>query len=258
MGEAEQKRNRGVKVISMIEPAANGLECSESYYRNVHVPLIRRTLLPDPEWLTYAQDRILAQYDGLGGFRKKPDRWRLVHLRARVPVGLDVGRRELASRPNPQLLKRVIEMDHPNFVGGLRRFEAAETVVRSALSDQTALKKYIVFAEEDTELPDSPAPYDNLVDTLSGAATATARGVRRLVRNDILGETEIETRGQALVPTDRRLPTTNLLGLVELWFDSRWGAEEYFASDEVVEIIHYGGLRATAYEVEETCGFDKR
>lgn len=251
-----------LKVISILAPLNGRVNESEDHYSRVHIPLVRQTLEPDPQWITYTQDRVVQQYYSDGQFLKEPDLWRLVHIRA-FPVahGADIDMHDStsASRPNSAELTRVIELDHPNFLGGLRRFEAEETTVHCSLTRQTALVKYFILVEDPYSKVRSEYPtYTSFIDQLLVRASDCGCSLRLMVNNHILGETETTIRGNAIVPTDRRLAKTTLVGIVEMWFDNPFSAEKYFTSSSVRELIIGGELRKSAYAVRETCGFDKR
>ena len=239
-----------IKILNFIAPIAGAEDYCDEYYRTVHVPLIARTLRADPRWVSYHQNRLIASYDALGGFSKRPDRWRLVLLRG-VTEESGAGR---ASRPNNFELQRVIELDHPNFLSAITRLEAREVTVHDSLHGQTALNKYVVAFASAGE---ASAAGRAAVDELAGVVS-TAAGCRLALVNQVIGEVESTTVRGAVVPADRYVAVPTFHHVLELYFDNPFDAREFFASGEVLERLSYGDCRTEVFEAHESCGFDHR
>ncbi|WP_326640752.1 hypothetical protein OG884_37150 [Streptosporangium sp. NBC_01755] len=239
-----------IKILNFVEPIAGAEDYCEEYYRTVHVPLIARTLREDPRWVSYYQNRLVAGYDALGGFSKRPDRWRLVLLRG-VAEEAGGGR---AFRPNNPELQRVVELDHPNFLSAITRLEAREVTVHDSLGAQSALNKYVVaFASAGEMASGRSAAVDEFMEAASSAV-----GCRLALVNQVIGEVESTTVGQAVVPSDRYVAVPTFHHVVELYFDNPFDARSFFASADVLERLHYGESRTEVFEAQESCGFDRR
>lgn len=242
------------KVMVLLQPLPDALERCERYYTDVHVRLIRRTLRDDPRWLSYYQDRFIRQYDADGGFRREPDRWRMVLLRG-VTEPFQSG---TAQRPNNSELQRVIELDHQNFVGDLARLEVEEGQLHNSLGQQVALQKYtVIFRRSDNDAEADGAAFSAAARQLAGLAKS-APGLRLALANRVLGELDNAFVGASLVPIPRYRPQPSVSGILELWFDNRFSGEDFFALGATMEQLHFGALPAEAYTVLQTAGFDKR
>lgn len=241
-----------IKIFNFVDPLPGRLEASERYYVDVHVPLIARTLARDSRWLSYYQNRLVAEYDALGGFEKESSRWRLVMLRGRVEQ--DGGQRAAAARPNNAKLQRVIELDHPNFVGGIHRLEADETVVHDTLAGQTALTKFLIC------FPPNPsgAPLSAQAAAEVGEEAARSDGCRLVLRSDIRGEVGSTTVGRAIVPSSEYIETPTFAHIVELYFDNRLAPRGFFTDPAIQMRLNYADVAPEVFAVEETCGFDRR
>lgn len=241
------------RILVFLTPIGDALERCEEYYTTVHVGLIARTLGGDPRWLSYYQDRLVAQYDANKGFNKSPERWRMVHLRGRT----ETEENGLAARPNNIELQRVIELDHQNFLGDLIRVEAVEDVLHNTLGRQVALQKYSVIFRSSREVVDPGAALDAAARELVDLAKR-AGGLRMAALNRVIGQVGTEQVGMSVVPSSSYVERPEFSGVLELWFDNRFTGEDFFAIDRVNEIVNYGALPAEAYKVAQTAGFDKR
>lgn len=239
-----------IKILNFVEPIAGAEDYCDEYYRTVHVPLIARTLRRDPRWVTYHQNRLVAGYDALGGFGKRPDRWRLVLLRGVAEEAAD-GR---ASHPNNPGLQRVVELDHPNFLSAITRLEAREVTVHDSLRTQTALTKYVAAFASDGE----PASGGGTAADAFARAASAAAGCRLVLVNQVLGQVESTRVGRAVVPSDRYVAAPAFHHVVELYFDNPFDAHGFFASADTMERLHHGASGTEVFEVQESCGFDRR
>lgn len=239
-----------VKILCFVQPIEGKQKYCEDYYTNVHVPLIARTLGNDPRWISYYQNRLIAQYDAFGGFQKASTRWRVVLLRGRQ----EEARADKANRPNNAELQSVIELDHPNFVGSLARMEARESIVWDRLTGQVALRKFLIAVPNASGDPEQRAA---LVAGILALAEDN-RSCRLAIRNEILGEVETVKIGDAIVPSERYVAVPTFGDVLELWFDNRFEPQRFFGSEAVDLLLNYGDVVPEVFEVIETCGFDKR
>ncbi len=241
-----------IKILNFFKPLPGREEHSEEYYRNVHIPLIARTLRADPRWISYQQNRLVASYDPLGGFNRPPDRWRLVILRGRLEEAGPTGR---SVRPNNPELQRVVELDHPNFLSAIARMEAVETTAHDTLRGQTSLRKYVVAIPEDEDRPGRRAA-DTTERLVAGLVSAP--GCRLVLVNAVLGEVESTVKGSAVVPSGAYKDQATFARVVELYFDNPFDAATFFAEPARQELLLFDHPGTEVYAVEETCGFDRR
>jgi hypothetical protein len=138
--------------------------------------------------------------------------------------------------------------------------------VLDRLSGQTALVKYLVEYEragdERTDDGDAAQAVARLEDGLGAVAAHRPErfGLRQLLVNRVTAEAvaePIDQPGQRT--TDRLLPYTTKVAFVELYFDARDRAEEWFALPAAHDAL-FGGrwLLARASRVIEECGLDRR
>lgn len=240
------------KTISRFLPVTDrpAEEC-ERYYTEVHYPWARQMLRARPQVLTYHTNRVLRQYDLLGGFRMRPTAWRFVILTFLPGRGLELDADTA----------RTIAMDHPNCLRDLRGGPVEETVVLDRLGGQTALAKYLVELDrhEDTTPETAWEQATSLVEALADAA-AEADGVRLLRLNRVLGEAEtapVVEPGQRT--TGRMLPSTDKVAYVEVYVDDRIDGDRFFAQDRIRRLLSDRVFATQAvYHVEERCGLDRR
>jgi hypothetical protein len=224
---------------------------SDRHYRRVHTPFARRTLREMPHVLSYHTDRARAELDLAGGWAQRPHAFRFVILRFEAGRSLEF----------PPEVRAQIAEDHRNFLRDFRGFVVDEHVVLDRLSGQTALVKYVVEYERADDA-DAAQAVARLEDALRAVAAHRPErfGLRQLLVNRVTAEAvaePIDQPGQRT--TDRVLPDTTKAAFVELYFDSRDRAEEWFAQPTVHDALFGGRWHLTrASRVSEECGFDRR
>jgi hypothetical protein len=231
--------------------AGQSWRAADRHYLSVHSPFARRTLRDMPHVLSYHINRADAAFDLNGGWAQRPAAFRFMILRFEPGRSLEFP---------PDVRVRIAE-DHRNFLRELRGFAVAEDVLVDRLNGQTALVKYLA----EYERPDGSAAeeFDSRLHTLGERLREQAEGafgLRQIVLNRVLAEgvaEPIDEPGQR--PTDRTLPETTKQGFLELYFDHRDWAEQWFARPAVRTTIadpHWAVARA--YRVTEECGLDRR
>jgi hypothetical protein len=240
------------KSIAQFHPlAGQSREAADRHYLEVHSPFARRTLRDMPHVLSYHINRADAQFDLNGTWAQQPGAFRFIVLRFAEGRSLEFP---------PDVRARVAE-DHRNFLRELRGFGVDEAVIVDRLSGQTSLVKYLVEYERAPGEPADPfaALFGQLGEQLR-ELTGDVFGLRRIAVNRVRAEAAaepIDEPGQR--PTDRRLPSTTKHGFVELYFDHREWAEEWFGRPDVrTALFDPRWAIARAYRVTEECGFDRR
>jgi ketosteroid isomerase-like protein len=245
---------RTAKSISQFLPVS-GLtrEAADRHYREVHTRFARTELRGMPHVRSYHTNRADAEFDVAGGWSQPPRAFRFVLLRFAPGRSLEF----------PVGVRARVAEDHRNFLRELRGFAVDEQVLTDRLAGQTALVKYLFEYERPPAIPvgEGEAVLDGLTATLAEAAQDTDRafGPRRVVVNRVRTEAvaePIDEPGQR--PTDRILPETTKHAFVELWFDNRDWAEEWFARPAVrAALLRPWWALASGYRVTEECGLDR-
>ena len=226
-------------------------EAADRHYREVHTRFARAELRGMPHVLSYHTNRADAEFDLAGGWNQRPRAFRFVVLRF-VP-GHSLG---FSQRTRDRLSE-----DHRIFLRELRSFMVDEQVLVDRLSGQTALVKYLFEYERPADSPASAGEsvFGALTGRLAAAADSEAFGLRRIVTNRVRAEVAaepIDEPGQR--STDRLLPETAKHAFVELWFDHRDWAEEWFALPQVREaLLDPWWVLARGYRTTEECGLDR-
>ena len=236
------------KSIAQFQPlAGQRRSASDRHYRQVHTPFARRTLRAMPHVLSYHTNRARAQLDVAGGWSARPHAFRFVVLRFEAGRSLEF----------PPEVRAQIAEDHRNFLREFRGFAVDEDVLLDRLRGQTALVKYLV----EYEGADGRA-----VNALRDAVAVVAAekpdryGLRQVLLNRVTAESAaepIDEPGQRT--TDRLLPATDKAAFLELYFDARDRAEEWFAHPDVhAALFDQDWTSARASRVTEECGLDRR
>jgi hypothetical protein len=240
------------KSIAQFLPlAGQSRAASDRHYRTVHTPYARRVLREMPQVLSYHTNRAEAERDLSGGWAQRPRAFRFVILRF-LP-GRTLGF-------PPEVRARIAE-DHRNFLREYRGFSVDEQVLVDRVAGQTALVKYLIEYERaaDASAAECSQRFEAMAVNLQGAA-ADAFGLRLVHMNRVLSETvaePIDEPGQR--PTERTHPETSKQGFVEIYFDHRDWAEEWFARADVQAVLFDPRwAMARAYRVSEECGLLRR
>jgi hypothetical protein len=240
------------KTISQFWPlAASDPETVDRYYRTVHSRFARRTLRGMEHVVSYHTARAEAAYDLNAGWDAPPETFRYVTLRLLPGRSLEF---------TPEVRSQVSE-DHRVFLRGLRGFAVTEEVLLDRTTGQTSLVKYVVEYDR--------PPRENATDGADRLAgqleeltnlAMDAFGMRRLVANHVRTESyaaPIDEPGQA--PTGEVLASTQRQSFVEIFFDHRDWAEEWFGRDAVRSaLLGSGWARVHGVRVTEECGLDRR
>ena len=234
------------KSIAQFQPlAGQSREDADRHYSKVHTRFARAQLRAMPHVLSYHTNRAEAEYDLAGGWGQRPRAFRFVILRFAPGRSLEFP---------PDVRERVAQ-DHRLFLRELRGFAVDEEVLVDRLDGQTALVKYLFEYERVAEARPS---LDELAATL--CELGDTFGLRRIVLNRVRAEAvaeSIDEPGQR--PTTRPLPDTAKQAFVEIYFDHRDWAEEWFARPAVrVALIGPAWALARGYRVTEECGLDRR
>lgn len=226
-------------------------EDADRHYLRVHTRFARNLLRGMDHVVSYHTDRAVAEYDLNGGWAQRPHAFRFVVLRLLPGRGLEF----------PPEVRELIVEDHRRFLRELRPFRVREEVVLDRLSGQTALEKYVFELDRpDGVGPEAARRYlDERVAELVGEA-AHAFGIRQVVVDHVESEgatAPVDEPGQRTLPGT--LPETSRQAFVEIWFDQREWAEEWFARSAVRAVLQdrYWSA-ARGYRVEERCGIDRR
>ena len=245
-------RDAGAKSVTQFWPlAAADLETCDRYYREVHARFARRTLRAMSHVRSYHTARAVAAYDLNAGWAAPPETFRYVTLR------FDPGR-TLGFEP---AVREQVSQDHRRFLRGLRPFAVEEEVLLDRLTGQTSLVKYVFEYDRPREERRSVAA-DRLAAQLGELTllAGEAFGLRLLLADHVVAEGEVaplDEPGQA--PTGRSLAHTGRQAFLELHFDQREWAEEWFAAGEVrAALAGSGWARVHGVRVEEECGLDRR
>ena len=242
----------GGKTISQFLPlgASDPEEC-DRYYREVHTRYARGFLREMEHVRSYHIGRAEAAYDLNGAWHSRPQVFRYVTLRFTPGHGLAM----------PPGLRRTIAEDHRVFLRELRGFVIEEEVVIDRLRGQTSLAKYVFeFDRSPGEVAEvGAARLAEQVGRLAALA-GEAFGLRQLLVDNVVAEMfseAIDEPGQR--PTSERLPQTLRQGFVELYFDQREWAEDWFARSDVRAALQGEGWgRVHGVRVHEECGLDRR
>lgn len=224
-------------------------EC-DRHYTDVHSRFARGFMRAADDVVSYHINRAVAEYDLVGDWRQRPRAFRFIVLRTKDgPLRL------------PPHLAAVVAEDHRAFLRELRSFPVEEVTVLDELRGQTSLVKYLF--ELDRHPDTDPADARRTLDAQTAALAEQANhalGLRLLVANHALGEREtapIDEPGQR--PLATLLPQTTKQGFLELWFDQREWAEEWFRRPAVRELLQDPAWAlCRGYRVEEECGIDRR
>lgn len=239
------------KSIARFDPvSAHPVEESEHHYVEVHARWARRRLREFPAVRSYHTNRVLRQYDMLGGWRQRPTAWRFVVLR------FD-GERIGFTPADSALIAR----DHLNCLRDLRSCVVEERVLHDERRDQTAFEKYLFEYDRspDVTREEADKSLDAIVDRVVPAAR-DAFGLRLLVLNRVLAESEaLPSREPGQVPTGRLLPETTKHAYMEWYFDHQEWGDDFFAVDDVRRALQEAPFAvANGYHVQEKCGLDRR
>lgn len=245
---------RGIaeKSISQFWPlAASDPQTVNRYYRAVHARFARRTLRGMDHVMSYHTGLAEAAYDLNARWAAPPETFRYVTLRFR-------GGHSLAFSPD---VRNQVTQDHRRFLRDLRSFDVAEDVRLDRLGGQTALVKYVFEYDRPPEVQDAEAVAR--MESLLCSVTALAQdafGIRRVVANHVRSEAvaaALDEPGQA--PTGELLPSTTRQAFLEIYFDHRDWAEDWFAIPDVRSALLGGGWsRVHGVRVDEECGLDRR
>lgn len=241
----------GKSISRFLPVTTHPVQESERHYTQVHFPWAQRLLRDQPQVRSYHINLAVRQYDPLGRFGRRPEAWRFVLLT------FDQGRRlEFDARTSD-----AIAQDHPNCLRDLRGTPVEESVVRSRLTGQTALAKYLVELDRTPETPTSEAVEGLELLTGSLVERLDAEGDFRLLRmNRVLGEAEtapVVEPGQRT--TGEMLPDTTKTGYLEIYFDDACAGDAFFAQPNVLRLFDDPRFaRMSVYHVKERCGLDRR
>lgn len=224
---------------------------ADAHYRRVHTPFARRVLREMDHVVSYHINRADREYDLNRTWRQPPHAFRFVLLRFAPGRSLEFP---------PDVAESIVQ-DHRVFLRELRSFRVAEERVVERIAGQTALEKYVFEYERPDGMPadEGAGLFDRVVADVRALAPA-AFGLRLVLANRVLSE-------QATAPVDEPgqrplrvpLPETAKQGFLELYFDQREWAEEWFAAAEVRRAFIAGPWAvARGYRVTEKCGLDRR
>lgn len=224
---------------------------ADRHYREVHAQFARRVLRELDHVVSYHINRAEREYALGGQWRRRPRAFRFVVLRFAPGRSLEFA---------PDIAEQIVE-DHRAFLSHLRSFQVREEVVFDRLAGQTALQKYVFEYERLAAIAvaDGEARFDRLVADLQ-TLTPAAFGLRLVLANRVMteGATEpVDEPGQRSLGVP--LPATTKQGFLELYFDQREWAEDWFAVPEVRQVLTSGPWAvARGYRVSEECGLDRR
>ncbi|MGI5159141.1 hypothetical protein [Microbispora sp. CA-102843] len=240
------------KTISHFLPASTvTAEEADRYYLRVHTRFARHFLREKSQVISYHINQATAEYDLLGGWERRPQAFRYVVLRYLPGRGLDY----------TDDLRETVVADHRLFLRELRPFRVREEVLLDRLTGQTALEKYL-FEFDRADGVDVAAAREHLDGCLAVLAeeASSAFGIRQILVNHVIGEqatAPVDEPGQRPLP--RILPSTSCQAFLELYFDQREWAEEFFARPVVRAVLQDRFWAAAhGYRVEEQCGLDRR
>jgi hypothetical protein len=241
-----------VKTISQFSPsAAVGRESADRYYREVHSRFARRTLRAMEHVLTYHTAIAAASYDLNSGWNAPPETFRYVTLRFRAGHALGF---------SPEVREQVTQ-DHRRFLRDLRSFGVEEEVRVDRVDGQTTTVKYL-FEYDRAPAEDRDTGATRLDEQLGRLTTLAehAFGLRRLVLDRVVSESvaaALDEPGQA--PTGEVLASSSRHAFVEVYFDHRDWAEDWFALPDVRSaLLGSGWARVHGIRVQEECGLDRR
>jgi hypothetical protein len=224
---------------------------ADRHYTEVHTRFARGFLRELEQVVSYHTARAVAGYDAAGGWALRPRAFRYIVMRFLPGRSLEL----------PDRLREQIVEDHRNFLRELRPFRVREEVVLDRLSGQTALEKYVFELDRPDDVSSEAAAAHlrtrlaALVDEASAAC-----GIRQILADHVEAEqaTEpVDEPGQRSLP--RMLPATSRQAFLELYFDQREWAEEWFARPGVRRVLqdpYWKPVRG--YRVRERCGLDRR
>jgi hypothetical protein len=240
------------KTISQFWPlAASDRETADRYYRAVHSRFARSTLRGMDHVVSYHTARAEAAYDLNAGWDAPPETFRYVTLRLAPGRALDFA---------PEVRDQITE-DHRLFLRDLRGFSVTEDVLLDRTAGQSCLVKYVF--EYDRGPQEAPADGASRLAGQLAQLTALAGGafgIRRLAVDHVQAESyaaPIDEPGQA--PTGEKLEATPRQAFLEVYFDHRDWAEEWFVQDPVrAALLGVGWARVHGVRVAEECGLDRR
>jgi len=224
---------------------------ADRHYRRVHTPFARRVLRDLDHVVSYHINRADREYDLNRRWRQRPHAFRFVVLRFAPGRSLEFP---------PGVAERIVQ-DHRLFLRELRSFRVAEEVVIDRIAGQTALEKYVFEYDRPDGMPpeEGAGLFDRVASEVRELAPA-AFGLRLVLANRVLSEqaTEpVDEPGQR--PLRELLPVTAKQGFLELYFDQREWAEEWFGAAKVHGALIAGPwAMARGYRVTERCGLDRR
>ncbi|MGX4694851.1 hypothetical protein [Streptomyces sp. JNUCC 63] len=224
---------------------------ADQHYLQVHTRFARHFLREMEQVVSYHINRAVAEYDLVGGWAQRPHAFRFIVMRFLPGRGLEL----------PEQLRELIVQDHRNFLCDLRPFRVREEVVLDRLNGQTALEKYVF----ELDRPDGADPEEasaHLRERMAVLAEEASRafGIRQILVDHVESEgaTEpVDEPGQRTLPGT--LPATSRQAFVELYFDQREWAEDWFARPAVRGVLqdrYWQPIRG--YRVKELCGLDRR
>ncbi|MFD7407818.1 hypothetical protein ACFV7R_35335 [Streptomyces sp. NPDC059866] len=224
---------------------------ADRHYLAVHTRFARHFLREMDQVVSYHIARAVAEYDLAGGWEQRPRAFRFIVMRFLPGRGLEL----------PDRLRELVVEDHRNFLRDLRPFRVREEVVLDRMSGQTALEKYVFELDRpDGADPGSAAEHlREQMAVLEGEASA-AFGIRQILVDHVEAEgvtAPVDEPGQRLLP--ETLSETSRQAFVELYFDQREWAEDWFARPGVRAVLqdpYWKPVRG--YRVEERCGLDRR
>ncbi|MFB7222743.1 hypothetical protein [Streptomyces sp. NPDC056227] len=224
---------------------------ADQYYLQVHTRFARHFLREMGQVVSYHINRAVAEYELGGGWARRPHAFRFIVMRFLPGRGLEL----------PEELRELIVQDHRNFLRDLRPYRVREEVVLDRLNGQTALEKY-VFELDRPDGADAEEAAAHLREQMAVLAeeASYAFGIRQILVDHVESEgatAPVDEPGQR--PLARTLATTLRQAFVELYFDQREWAEDWFARPKVRGVLqdrYWQPIRG--YRVEEQCGLDRR
>lgn len=227
--------------LSTVEFAA-----AEHHYTEVHTAMARRMFRHHvPNLTTYAPQRVRAAYDVSGGMDGPLDAWRFIFLHHDEEHYVPPEWREVVTRDHESCFENV-----RSYVVGTER-----TMVDKRAGGTSSAK--FVF-----KLHADPGRAERVDAELARLAEMfdDAFGARLFIVNDIAGQRRSQARSRPGQMTGNEVEPSEVLRIVELYFDhDSWGRE--FLADERVRTLLWRDLSCDdvhGYLVDEWLCIDRR
>jgi hypothetical protein len=245
------------KFVELTPHDPREIEEADRHYLDVHFRFAATTFRDIDAVRAYHSNRAVAQLDLTGGFRQRPDLWRLVVTQwdAANDGGHSVGWLD-------ERIRNLFFLDRKGVIAGVHSWELEEELVVDRRSGQLTSVKYVARYPAAQFGPARAFEEHYTTEHLPAlrSLAEAADGLRLVLTNQVAREAETRTRPDGHTEySGAYLPDSNVLRFEELWFDSSVAAELFFADPAVLALFRDGPCgKVPIYQMDEHCGIDRR